>query len=117
MKKLKTEHFNDLPQSVRNLVATQLATLMPREELHSRLARVKQLSEEILPHIAGLPPDASDWQNQSPSFFSLIHKKSLRSRGLFGRSCFLNTSRNSHAMNAAGLRFHAPANGEDPHRY
>jgi hypothetical protein len=55
MKELKAEHFNDLPQSVRNLVAIQLATLMPREELHSRLARVKKLSEEILPRIAGLP--------------------------------------------------------------
>jgi hypothetical protein len=49
MKDPKPEHFNQLPQCVKNLLAIQVATLMPQEELRSRLAKVSELSKKMVP--------------------------------------------------------------------
>jgi hypothetical protein len=55
MKELKVEHFNELPQNVRNLVARHMAEIMPREEMQSRLATVTELSKKMVPAVTGLP--------------------------------------------------------------
>jgi hypothetical protein len=58
MQELKVEDFNELPQNVRNLVARHMAAIMPREEMHARLAKVKELSDKMIPSVTGLP-----WKN------------------------------------------------------
>jgi hypothetical protein len=55
MTELKCKMFSDLPQSVQKIIAMQMLALTPEDQLRSRLAKVKELSDKIIPAVADLP--------------------------------------------------------------
>jgi hypothetical protein len=55
MTELKCKMFSDLPLSVQNIIAMQMLALTPEEQLRSRLAKVKELDDRLIPAVAGLP--------------------------------------------------------------
>ena len=55
MTELKCKTFSDLPESVKKIIAIQMLALAPEEQLRSRLAKVKELSDKMIPAVAGLP--------------------------------------------------------------